>query len=281
MIEPFEIQNPSGDTIAGNIHLPDRPIRTPVPVVIQCHGFKSFKDWGFHPYLSEKLNEAGFAAIRFNFSHNGVEGHSQDFNRLDLFEKNTFGKEMEDLEAVLSSISTLPGGDRIDTNWIAILGHSRGAAAAVLVGSKYPGVRTLITWAGISTVNRYSDELKEGWRREGKIEIPNLRTGQQMPMDVSVLEDIEANLDKYDILRACSELTLPLLVVHGDEDETVPFSEGSLLHDHSPRGLRKLQIVPGGTHTFGAAHPFQGSCEELDEALRVTTEWLTQKVRDT
>ncbi|MCA9411968.1 MAG: alpha/beta hydrolase [Candidatus Omnitrophica bacterium] len=280
MAERFEIKNPSDDTIVGNVHIPEKPIQTPIPVVVQCHGFKSFKDWGFHPFLSERLNEAGFAAIRFNFSHNGVEGDSQDFDRLDLFEKNTFSKEMEDLEAVLDTIPNLPGGDRLDSSWVAVIAHSRGAAAGVLVGSKHPNVKTLVTWAGISTVHRYSNEIMEAWKKEGKIEIPNLRTGQQMPMDVSILEDLEQFRDKYDILNACSDLKIPLLVVHGDEDETVPFMEGSLLHDHSPRGLRKLQIVPGGTHTFGAEHPFAGTTEDLDEAIRVTLDWLKLRLKD-
>ncbi len=280
MAERFEIKNPSGDTIAGNVHLPTKPVRTPIPVVVQCHGFKSFKDWGFHPVLSESLSEAGYAAIRFNFSHNGVEGDSQDFDRLDLFAKNTISKEIEDLTAVLDAIPNLPGGDRLDSDWIVILGHSRGAAPMILAGSKYSGVRTLMSWAGIASVDRYSEEIKELWRRDGKIEIPNLRTGQQMPMDISILDDIEANKQQYDISSACSQLSIPLLVVHGDEDETVSFSEGSLLHDYSPRGLRKLQIIPGGTHTFGAAHPFEESTEELDEAIRVTLDWLSLRLKD-
>lgn len=280
MAERFEIQNQSGDSVSGDIHLPKRPVQTPIPTVVLCHGFKSFKDWGFHPHLADRLAEAGFAAVRFNFSHNGVGGHGREFDRLDLFERNTFGKEMEDLSAVLESLPHLPGGDRLDSNWVAILGHSRGAAAALLQGANHPGVRTLITWAGISTVHRYSQEVMEAWRRDGKIHIPNLRTGQQMPMDLSVLEDIDQNREKYDILRAVSELRIPLLVVHGDEDETVPFMEGSLLHDSSPRGLRKFQIIPGASHTFGAEHPFSGTTEDLDEAVRVTLDWLFLRLKD-
>jgi len=280
MSTPFALHNPSGDLIRGDIHLLEKENATPAPVVVICHGFKGFKDWGFFPYLAQRLAEAEFGAVRFNFSHNGVGEDLQNFTELDKFAVNTIGKEMEDLESVLDAlrVGRLPGSDRMDASRIALLGHSRGVATAILVGSGYPGVRTLIAWAGISSVDRYPAPVKEGWRNVGKLPIINARTGQEMPLAVSVLEDLEINREKYDILKAVAGLEIPFLVVHGDEDETVPLSEGSLLHDSTPRGLRGLQLIPGGGHAFGAVHPFAGPTPELKEAVRVTLEWLSTRL---
>ena len=41
------------------------------PLIIFCHGYKGFKDWGAWPLLSEALAASGFVVIKFNFSHNG------------------------------------------------------------------------------------------------------------------------------------------------------------------------------------------------------------------
>jgi len=276
---PFELNNPSGDLIRANLHLPEGT-SGPHPLTVICHGFKSFKDWGFHPFLAESIAAAGIAALRFDFSHNGVGEDLETFGELDKFRRNTFAKEIEDLNTVLGKVSdgTVPESGCLDKNRIATLGHSRGNAASVLVGTKDTRVKTLVAWAGISTVDRFDELTVQEWRNNGVHYIPNLRTGQQMPMDLCVLEDVEANREAYDMLATVQTLEKPYLVVHGDEDETVPFEEGSFLHDHTPRGIRKLQIVPGAGHTFGAKHPFEGSNENLDEAIRVTIEWLKARL---
>lgn len=277
---PFELLNPSGDRITGNLHLPQKSGQTPSPIVVICHGFKGFKDWGFFPYIADSFAKHGLAAIRFNFSHNGVEGDSDFFSRLDFFAHNTFGKELEDLKAVLSAIEqgSLPYNIQLNAKQIGILGHSRGASPTLLEGPLHPDVQALVTWAGISCCERWEDEAKRLWREQGRLVVTNLRTNQEMPIDVSVLDDLETNATSYDILAHVRGLSIPYMVVHGDEDETVPFAEALQLHDATPRGLRKLQIIPGANHTFGALHPFKGPSESLEDALRVSIEWFQSRL---
>ncbi|MCG3196481.1 MAG: hypothetical protein GHCLOJNM_00957 [bacterium] len=279
MSHPFELHNASGDTIRGDLHLPKRPGRSPLPVVVICHGFKGFKDWGFFPFVAERLANEGLAAVRFNFSHNGIAEDLQNFTRLDLFAINTFAKELEDLRAVLDAIRAggLPDQGRLDKERVGLLGHSRGAAAVILEGTKHANVRALTTWAGIATVNRWPEEVLREWRALGHLPMVNARTGQEMPISVKVLEDIESHQKEYDIEETVARLQIPYLVVHGDEDETVPFEEALALHDNTPRGLRKLQIIPGAGHTFGTGHPFSGPTEELDQALQATIDWFAAK----
>ena len=277
---PFEITNHSGDLIRGDLHLPDKKGGKPAPVVVICHGFKGFKDWGFFPYLADSLAQVGLASVRFNFSHNGIEADFDHFTNLEKFAVNTIGKEIEDLKAVLAATTggKLPEPGRLDTTRMALLAHSRGAASALLAGPRESRVKALATWAGLSTLDRWPDEVKEEWKRTGEMVILNTRTGQEMPMKVSILGDFEAHREDYDILNAVRNLEIPFLVVHGDEDETVPFEEGTLLHDNTPRGLRRLQIVPGAGHSFGTVHPFAGTTPELEEAIRVTIDWFQARV---
>ena len=84
---PFALKSPLGEPIRGDLRLPDGD--GPFPVVVVCHGFKGFKDWGFHPWLGERLAGAGFAAAHFDFSRNGVRGGVPDITDLDAFRRNT------------------------------------------------------------------------------------------------------------------------------------------------------------------------------------------------
>ena len=77
----FELPGPNGSVIRGDVRLSDSDGKR--PVVIICHGFKGFKDWGFHPFIGEALAAAGFVAVHINFSHNGVGEDLLEFTELD------------------------------------------------------------------------------------------------------------------------------------------------------------------------------------------------------
>ena len=78
----FEVKGSDGRPVRAVSHGDES-----APAVLVAHGFKGFKDWGMFPWLAEQIAEAGLRAIRFDFSHNGVE--ETDFDRLDLFMLDT------------------------------------------------------------------------------------------------------------------------------------------------------------------------------------------------
>jgi hypothetical protein len=57
-------------------------------------------------------------------------------------------------------------------------------------------------------------------------------------------------------------------------DESVPVQEAKDLWDRSGRKSRLL-VLPHGSHTFGARHPWAGTTPELDRAFDETTGWFT------
>ena len=61
------------------------------PVVIFCHGYKGFKDWGAWHLVAEAFAETGFCFVKFNFSHNGGTVENPiDFPDLEAFANNNF-----------------------------------------------------------------------------------------------------------------------------------------------------------------------------------------------
>ena len=64
-------------------------------VVVFCHGFKGFKDWCHFNLISDAFALAGYAVLKFNFSHNGGTLEQPiDFPDLEAFANNNFSIEM-------------------------------------------------------------------------------------------------------------------------------------------------------------------------------------------
>jgi pimeloyl-ACP methyl ester carboxylesterase len=150
---------------------------------------------------------------------------------------------------------------------VGLLGHSRGGAGAILRAAA-GGVDALVTWAAMAALDRWTPETREEWRAAGRIFVPNTRTGQQMPLDVGLLEDFEADRDRFDVTAAARRVAVPWLVVHGADDETVDPEAARILAGAGPHA--QLTIVEEAGHTFGAVHPFAGSGPALDAAVGAT-----------
>ena len=90
--------------IIGTTH---RPEGAPRGTLIACHGFKGYKDYGFFPRLCRRAAEAGLIAHRFNFSHSGMTNRTETFEKPELFEKDTYSKQVADLQTVHAAVRTI------------------------------------------------------------------------------------------------------------------------------------------------------------------------------
>jgi dienelactone hydrolase len=254
-----------GDLIRGDVRVPEGP--PPRSAIVVVHGFKGFKDWGFFPHVCDRLAASGHGVVSFNLSHNGVGEDLLEFTELDRFGANTLSLELDD---VLFMVDQTLAGEVLPfrPRSVCVLGHSRGGGQAVLAAAADDRIDAIATWAAVSDFDRWSPEVKDEWRADGRIWILNSRTGQQMPLDVGLLEDFEAHRARLDIGAAAAAVEVPWLIVHGRNDETVSVDEGRALARAARQG--RLVLVDGAGHTFEARHPFAGSTPQLDQALDAT-----------
>ena len=264
---PFRREPRSGEIIRGDVRIPEGP--PPRSAVVVVHGFKGFKDWGFFPHVCTRLVGAGYAVVSFNFARNGVGEDPNEFSDLDGFASNTLSMELDEL---LSILDETIAGDLLPRRprQVGLLGHSRGGGQAVLGAAADDRVRALVTWAAVSHFDRWTDETKAQWREDGQVVVLNQRTGQQMPLKLSLLEDYEANRDRLDIQQAAGRLLSPWLIIHGRDDLTVRPVEADVLARAST-GARVALIDKAG-HTFEVGHPFQGPSPQLEAAVAHTVE---------
>jgi len=277
---PFSLPVDQDRQLEGLVHSSSR--RGPRPTVVVCHGFKGFMEWGFFPVLTELLCERDFTVVRFNFSGNGMRPGDELVTDLEAFRTATFSQDLEDLLALLSALGETVAPGLVDIQRVGLFGHSRGGGTAILAAAhpdRVGKLGALVTWSAVSTFDRLGDVEKLAWRQKGSTPMVNARTGQELSLDRIVLDDLEARRDELDIVAGANRRLAPWLLIHGEEDETVPVAEAKTLAEHAA-GKGALLEIPAASHTFGATHPFAGPTPQLTEALNATQSWFRQYLMD-
>ncbi len=243
------------------------------PIVVFAHGFKGFKDWGPFNAVAEYFAKHGFVFLKFNFSQNGTTpAHPLDFVDLEAFGNDNHSLQLDDLKAVLDWVENESNPDftlEWDYERIYLIGHSRGGSMVLLKAAEDVRVKKVVTWAAVSNLlESYPTEKVNKWKSDGVILIPNARTQQQMPVYFQYYEDLIINDQRLNVLKASATLTQPLLIIHGEKDETVPISNAIDIHKHALNS--QLEIIKSANHTFGGIHPFM--TDTLPETLKVLLE---------
>ena len=234
-----------------------------------------FKDWGFLPYVAERLARAGLAVVSFNFSGAGVGEASDTFDEPERFGHNTYTKELHDLDVVLEAVTS----GAFDSRPLAygLFGHSAGGGIAVLRAAQDERVRALVTWAAVARFGRLIAPLTDELRRTGTARVSSQRSGPELPLYRDMLDDLDAHgAGLLDVVRAAGAVRAPWLIVHGTADQTVPWGDGRDLHTAAGAGERQLFLVDGAGHGFGAGHPWTGSNPALEQVVRRTLDWFAR-----
>ena len=236
------------------------------PIVIFCHGYKGFKDWGAWDLVAQHFAEHGYFFVKFNFSHNGSTPEEPiDFPDLEAFGANNYTKELNDLQSVLDWITEAPFPYKNQTNKnISLIGHSRGGGIVTIKAAEAPKVTNVITWAGVSDYARRfpTGDALQTWKESGVTYVTNGRTKQEMPHYFQFYTDFKENEERLTIARAAKALEIPHLIIHGTTDSSVSMQEAEQLHRWNPKS--DLVLVADADHVFGAKHPWNFETLPLD-----------------
>ena len=247
-------------------------------VVVFCHGFKGFKDWGPFNKIANHFADNDIVFVKFNFSFNGTTTNDPiNFSDLKGFGNNNFCKELDDLSLVLDWIENcheLKG--EINSSKISLFGHSRGGSIVMLKTAEDTRVGKIISWASPSNfLERLPKKEKLAkWKELGVAYIYNGRTKQNMPMYFQFYENCIKFAKRLNIQNAVSKMSIPHLLVHGNEDPTVLLSEAVNIKSWNPD--IDLHIIDGANHVLGGFHPYalEKFPKDLQEAIDVTIKFL-------
>lgn len=245
------------------------PNNLPKPIIIFCHGYKGFKDWGAWNIMATTFAKVGFCFVKFNFSHNGGTPEQPiDFPDLEAFGNNNYTKELDDLDSVINWICDNDSiKNEIDINNISLLGHSRGGGIVSIKAEENSKIKRLVTLASVNDFKvRFNEESEafKTWEQTGVKFVENGRTKQQMPHYFQFYKDFVENENRLTIKRAILNLKIPHLIIHGSNDTSVSVREAKVLHQWNPKS--QLEVIEGANHVFSTSHPWKK--DNLSEDLQ-------------
>ena len=217
-----EIKNGHGERLDYAFHEGERGAKN---IVVLGHGVTGNKDRPFIVALAEGLAAVGIPALRFSFSGNGAsEGRFID---------STISKEVDDLCVVL---------DRLKDYAICYVGHSMGGAVGVLRASEDSRIQLLVSLAGMVHTKAFAQrEFGDVTPDEGFMwDEPDCPLSQAYMDDLTQINTV---------VDRAPQITVPWLLVHGDEDDVVPIEDS---HDILERvdGQAQLITLEGASHVF-------------------------------
>jgi len=259
------LQSPHGRPFLADIfYVEDKQKK---PVVIFTHGFAGFKDWGAFNIMARAFAEAGFVFVKHNFSHDGTTlDQPTEFADIEAFGNNNISKELDDLGVVIDWVCSedLPvEKGEVNTDQIYLIGHSRGGGIVTLKAGEDKRVKKVAPWNSVNEFGKYwKKEEMEKIKKDGVIYVTNSRTKQSLPIYWQMYEDYFANLPRLYIPDVVKHLTIPMLIVHGTSDETVPYANALEMKEWKPDA--ELFPIEGANHVFGVRHPWTEDTMPVD-----------------
>lgn len=284
-ISTGKIDSTEGNPIRWDLYSPISGTNREFPVILFIHGFKGFKDWGAFPDACEDLARSGFGVVSFNLSLNGIGDNRREFDRLDLFARQTFTQDLNDINSIILALQKGEIKDshtHLNTDYMGIVGHSRGGHVAIAAAAEFEAIQCLVTWSAVSNyLEFWTDSMKSDWENNGVTEVVNSRTKQVMPLEKVVYDDAIKNEERVIALHRVKELRIPSLFIHGREDEAVPYSHAEQLHIHSAAKDKVLKLIAKAGHTYGISHPFEEDDfpKPFKQLMDETIGWFREHLR--
>ncbi len=276
----FEISNNLSLPLKFDLRLIKENKNKPLNIVL--HGFKAYRNWGFIPYLSEKLANNCGPTINLDFSLNGIVDEDKMLYDIDIFRINTVSQQLKDISILLNELQNQNSViyNNLKDNWngeINLIGHSLGGACSMITAFENPLISKIILWGTISKTDRNTQRQKNQWREKGYIEFKESHSGQTLYLDVEYLEDKERNSKRIDLRKIISELKIPICIIHGKLDFTVKLNEAEILVSKAinSNNLEHLYIEKCN-HTFGVSHKFDNTNVSLENAIEKTMKFINK-----
>lgn len=225
-------------------------------LAIVMNGLGGFKEQVHMQVMADAFKENSYSVVRFDTTNSFGESEGS-------YEKATTTNYYEDLEDVIKWVKQ----QSFYKEPFILAGHSLGSLCIALYAEKHP--KEIKALAPISTVvsgklsaesPRRLETIKE-WKRTGWEEHISAE-GKLKRLPWSHMEDRL----KYDLMPNVSKLTMPVLLIVGEKDDSTPPEHQKILFDKLP-GKKEIHTIKGSPHTFREK-------EHLDELKRLFMNWI-------
>lgn len=243
----IRFDNGRGELLSGIIETPTAPPRA---TALFSHCFTCGKDLKATVHISRRLAAHGIAVLRYDFT--GLGESEGDFSR------TNFTTNIEDIEAAARYLAEHEEAPSV------LIGHSLGGTASALASRQIDSIKAVVTIASPSSTGRLADfiarsnpEIESDGRGEVTIGNTSLLIRREM------LDDFR----DYDIESVVGQVTVPILMFHSPDDQTLPYSWGLKMFDavQSPKSFVTLD---------GSDHLLVDRPGDFDYVADVIFAWL-------
>ncbi|MEW6141632.1 MAG: alpha/beta hydrolase [Chloroflexota bacterium] len=262
LIRDIEYGKGGGTPLRLDIYMPKTPLSTPMPAVVWIHG-GGWQGGDKYPTQATTLANRGFFVISINYRLSGVA---------------PFPAAIEDCKCAIRWLRANAGKYNVDPDRIGVWGGSAGGHLSLLVGTAdaSAGLEGSGGWADYSSrvqaiCSFYGPSDFVSWYQD------NARFGRTLSS--AETKFLGGTMEqKPEVYKQASPVTWvsaddpPLLMVHGDRDQTVPIQQSQIMYDaYKALGLDATLIkVVGAGHGFVNRHgqpPISPSPQEIDQAV--------------
>ncbi len=224
------------------------------------HGLGGAKEHPHIAVMAQVFFEAGYTVVRFDTTDSFGESEGN-------YEDATTTNYYQDLEDIIAWAKT--------QSWyqepFILAGHSLGGLCIALYALSHPGMvkacaplGTVVSGMLSTQSPQYAHGKIEEWKKTGwRIGMSESKPGLVKKLKWSHMEDRL----KYDLIPQASKLTMPVLLITGESDESCPPAHQQLFYDALPPGKKELHIVSGAPHSFRE----RAHLEQLQKILKT---WL-------
>jgi alpha-beta hydrolase superfamily lysophospholipase len=177
--------------------------------IIMCHGFQSSKDSSKYVAISEESYKRGFSSLRFDFRGCGDSGGS--------LRETTLSGRILDLKSAIDYIEN-------KSSKIFLMGSSLGGCVSILTAAEDSRIKGVVAWATPAHFNfpREKNHINNDFFHDAK---------------------------RFDILKKVTNLSCPLLIIHGNQDMQVPVSHANALFEKATEP-KLIKIFEEADHRF-------------------------------
>lgn len=217
------IKNLEGEKLACEINLPQSP-NDKKPTIVILHAFTGKKENQTINYLAKNLPESGYITLQFDFS-----GHGESEGKL---EDATVSKQLDDIQSVLEQVKN------INSTNLVLIGNSFSVISALAFAIINSNICGVILISGRAKYLEYIESLEK------------VNDMYKLFEDKFINKDFVEDYKNYDPIKNIKKLSIPILIIHGDKDETVPVNNAYLLYESSLANKKFLKIIKEADHRY-------------------------------
>lgn len=243
-----------GQKFVGVLHKPNSPTKK---AVILVHGFTGNKNGPDDIFvkLAKKLVENGIAAFRFDFRGSGEsEGRFVDM---------TITGEVSDLQKAVEFMAK-------NYDLLGVVGESLGGAVSI-IGYDVQ-FDCMVLWYPVVYLQETPSfkamaERKEELETKGSIFVK-----EKDGWSYNVGKNFFHERTKIDVAKYVRSIKCPLLIITGNNDNSVPHNQSERAMELASSKSKKLELIDGADHCFRGRR----AKEWQQLAINLTVDWFNK-----